>query len=375
MLRFLSAGESHGNLIMGILEGIPSNLILDEDYINNDLKRRQKGYGRSPRMNIERDKINFLSGLDNLVTTGAPIGFYIENLGKQIKKEEFFTPRPGHCDLSGILKYNQPGGRNILERASARETAIRVAVGGMCKILLNEFGITINSHVTKIGGVSSSDNYYNSHGLDFVQSEKSILSIIDKNSQEKAMEAIDLATKEGYSLGGEIQLIAGGIPVGLGSHIQWDRKLDGEIGKAVLSIPGIKAVEFGIGSSFADSKGSNSFDEISYNYEKGYYRNTNRAGGIEGGISNGEDIVLCATMKPIPTQRSPLNSVDMITKTNSKAFSERADICAVPAAAVVVEAMVSYVLAKELLNKFGGDSMEELRSNYNNYTENIIKMR
>lgn len=375
MLRFLSAGESHGSMLMGIVEGIPANLKLNIDSINHELSRRQKGYGRSERMKLEKDQINIISGLDQNITTGAPIGFFMENRGNNIKKDEIFTPRPGHGDLAGLLKYNQPGGRNILERASARETAIRVAVGAICKEFLKEFHISVNSHVTKIAGISSKFDYYSALDLNFHQAEKSILSIMDQDAENSIMTAIDEATKEGHSLGGSIQIVVKGVPVGLGSHIQWDRKLDGQIAQAVLSIQGIKSIEFGIGNNFSNTIGSNSFDEISYDYEKGYYRKSNRAGGIEGGISNGEDIVLSATMKPIPTQRKPLNSVDILTKKEAKAFSERTDICAVPAAAVVVEAMIAFVISKEITNKFGGDSMEETRNNYIGYLENIIKKR
>lgn len=375
MLRFLSAGESHGNKIMGILEGIPANLELNIDIINKELARRQKGYGRSSRMTIEKDQIEIIAGLNGNLTTGAPIGFLIDNKGTNIKKEEIFTPRPGHGDLAGLLKYNQPGGRNVLERASARETAIRVAVGGICKEYLKQLNIFVFSHVTKIAGIRSRFDYYSTLDLDYNISENSILSVMDQEAEKQMIDAIDKATNEGYSLGGEIQLVVKGAPVGLGSHVQWDRKLDGQIGQAVLSVQGIKSIAIGLGHEFSNSQGFNSFDEIFYDYTKGYFRKTNRAGGIEGGISNGEDIVLKATMKPIPTQRTPLRSVDINTKKEAKAFHERADICAVPAAAVVVEAMVAYTIAKEIIEKFGGDSMEELKNNYSNYIEEIIMKR
>ncbi len=372
MIRFLTAGESHGTCLIGIIEGIPANLYLDIDFINNELKRRQAGYGRSQRMKIENDQVKILSGVNGNLTTGNPISILIENRGRNIELVEITKPRPGHGDLVGALKYNQIGGRNILERASARETAMRVAIGSICKLLLKELNIFINSHVINIGGVESKINYYS--GLkseDLKLADESIIRVIDKESEKKMIEIIEEAKEEGNSLGGRIEIIGRNLPVGLGSHISWDRKLDARLAAALMSIQGIKAVELGLGTTASELKGSVFQDEIIYTDK--FSRKSNNAGGIEAGISNGEDLVLRATMKPIPTLRKALETVDMITKEKALAQFERSDICAVPSASIVAENMVAFVIADEILRKFGGDFMEELKINYNNYVDYLEK--
>lgn len=370
MIRLLTAGESHGEGLLGIIDGIPANLYFDEAFINGELSRRQKGYGRSNRMLIEKDEIKVLSGVRNNYTYGGPISIFIKNRGTNIDLVEVTKPRPGHGDLVGALKYNQKGGRNILERASARETAMRVALGSICKLILNEFNIKINSHVVNIGGVESRKTYYKGANLDEIsKSKKSDIMVIDSESEGLMIEKIKTAMKNGDTLGGAIELVVDNVPPGLGSHINWDTKLDGLLGQALFSIPGIKAVEFGLGEEVAFSLGSMLHDEIIY--DKGYRRKTNNAGGIEAGISNGEHIVIKIFMKPIPTLKKPLETVDMVTKEKAFALSERSDTCAVPAASIVAESMVAFVLAREFLKKFGGDFLEEVKENYNSYIKHI----
>lgn len=370
MIRLLTAGESHGEGLLGIIDGIPANLYFDEAFINGELSRRQKGYGRSNRMLIEKDEIKVLSGVRNNYTYGGPISIFIKNRGTNIDLVEVTKPRPGHGDLVGALKYNQKGGRNILERASARETAMRVALGSICKLILNEFNIKIYSHVVNIGGVESRKTYYKGANLDEIsKSKKSDIMVIDSESEGLMIEKIKTAIKNGDTLGGAIELIVDNVPPGLGSHINWDTKLDGLLGQALFSIPGIKAVEFGLGKEVAFSLGSMLHDEIIY--DKGYRRKTNNAGGIEAGISNGEHIVIKIFMKPIPTLKKPLETVDMVTKEKAFALSERSDTCAVPAASIVAESMVAFVLAREFLKKFGGDFLEEVKENYNSYIKHI----
>ena len=371
MIRFLTGGESHGKGLVGIIEGFPANLYFDIDYINNELKRRQKGYGRGNRMNIEIDEVLVLSGINNGHTTGNPISIMIKNKGTNIDLVEITRPRPGHGDLAGALKYNQKGGRNTLERASARETAMRVAVGSICKLLLKEFNIQIYSHVIQIGQIKSFKNYYN--GIDkedLVKADESSVRVLDGQVEDLMVKTIEEAKKEGDTLGGIVELIVANVPVGLGSYTNWDRKLDGKIACSIMSIPGIKGVEIGLGFNTSSSFGSQVHDEIYYD-DNSYYRETNNAGGIEAGVSNGEDIVLRAAMKPIPTLKRPLKTVDMKTKEGVLAQFERSDVCAVPSASIVAEGMLSYVLANEMMLKFGGDSMEEIKTNYENYINSL----
>lgn len=366
MIRFLTSGESHGESLTGIIDGIPSNIHLDIDYINNQLKRRQMGFGRSSRMEIENDKIEILSGINKGYTTGNPIGISIKNKGRNIELVEVIKPRPGHGDLVGALKYNQIGGRNILERASARETAMRVALGSICRLILKEFGINIYSHVINIGGINSRLNYYSGLKLSEIhKADNSPIRVLDKDSEGSMINCIEDANLEGDSLGGIVEVIVDNLPPGLGSHANWDRKLEGKLAASIISIQGMKAVEFGQGKEAASIRGSKFQDEIIYHNK--YKRKTNNAGGIEAGISNGEDIVIRATMKPIPTLKRPLNTVDMRTKEKALAQFERSDICAVPSASIVAESVVAYVIADEFLKKFGGDNLEEIRTNYDNY--------
>ncbi|MGB9780979.1 chorismate synthase [Caldanaerobacter sp.] len=347
-MRYLTAGESHGEALIAIIEGLPSNLFIDIEFINKELERRQKGYGRGGRMAIEKDKIHIISGIRDGRTTGAPLAMEIRNRDyKNWKDKEIpavTKPRPGHADLPGCIKYNQKDIRNILERASARETAVRVAVGSVAKIFLKELDIYLKSKILEIGGAKR---------------------------EEKWKRLIERAKKEGDTLGGIIEVVIEGVPVGLGSHTQWDRKLDAILAYHVMSVQGIKGVEFGLGFEASKLPGSMVHDEIYYEKDRGFYRKTNNAGGIEGGISNGSPIVIRAAMKPIPTLLKPLDSVDMITKEKTKAAYERSDVTAVEAAACVIEAVCAWAIADECLKKFGGDSMEEVKRNYEAYKEYV----
>lgn len=366
MIKLMTAGESHGESLIGIIEGIPANLSIDVEYINKQLSKRQKGFGRSERMTIEKDEINIISGVNNGLTTGAPIAISIKNKGTNIPLPEVIKPRPGHGDLVGALKYDQVGGRNILERASARETAMKVALGSICNLFLKEFNIEIYSHVINIGGIKSNVNYYSGlEEIHLVDIQSSEINVVDKNSEKEMIKLIQNAKEDGDTLGGRIELIAKNLPVGLGSHINWEKKLDAKLAYAIMGIQGIKSVEFGMGSESSNILGSNYQDEIIF--EDTYKRKTNHAGGIEAGMSNGEDLVVRATMKPIPTLRKPLETVDMITKEKVTAQFERSDVCAVASASIVVESMVAYVLANAFIEKFGGDSMREIKANYSSY--------
>lgn len=374
MIRFLTAGESHGDKLIGILEGLPANLKINTGYIDYELSRRQKGYGRSERMNIESDKVQIVSGVEDNITTGAPISLIINNLAREIKNNEFQQPRPGHADLAGLIKYNQKDAKNILERASARETAMRTAIGAICKIFLSNFGIKIFSHVISISDVESKYNYYESGPeLDFTLAENSILRMIDPNAEQIAKERIDFGFEEGFTLGGKVELIIKNVPVGIGSHIQWDRRLDGKIAQSMMSIPGVKSVEIGLGENIKNYHGNLSNDEIFYSEKKGYYRKTNFSGGIEGGISNGEDIVIKITMKPIPTQRKPLKTINIVTKEETVAFAQRSDVCAVASLSIVAEAMAAIAITEAFMEKFSGDSMEEVKNNFINYQNYVDK--
>lgn len=370
MIRFLTGGESHGESLLGIIEGLPANLYFDVEYINHELGRRQKGYGRSQRMTIEKDEIKVLSGVNKGYTTGNPISIMINNKGTNIELVEVKRPRPGHGDLAGALKYNQKGGRNILERASARETAMRVAVGSICKLLLKEFNIDIFSHVVQIGDIKASTNINNRSKGELLKADESIFRVLDKKAEKLMMEKIEKTREEGDTLGGIIEVIGINIPVGLGSYTNWDRKLDGKIAYSIMSIPGIKGIEFGLGFNISNGLGSQIHDEIYYG-ANGYYRKSNNAGGMEAGVSNGEDIVFRAVMKPIPTLKKPLKTIDMETKEEVLAQFERSDVCAVPSASIVAENMLAYVLANEIMIKFGGDSMEEVKSNFHSYVNNL----
>ncbi len=380
MLRYLTAGESHGELLLGIIEGMPAGLLIRVTDIDRDLARRQGGYGRGGRMKIEKDSVKIYTGVRWGRTLGSPIGLMIrnkdwENWRDKMSPDPMFLnsadavtrPRPGHADLAGALKYNTPDIRNILERSSARETAMRVAVGSVSKRLLDEFGIEVISQVLSIGNVYSKVPKISMQELK-KRVEASELRCADPEAEKRMKHRIDEARLAGDSLGGVIEVTVTGVPAGLGSHVQWDRKLDGKLTAALMSIQAIKGVEVGAGFGTANRPGSQVHDEIFWSKKEGFYRKSNMAGGIEGGISNGEPIVLRAAMKPIPTLMKPLRSVDMASKKPFKASVERSDVCAVPAAGVVAEAAVAFEIASAMVEKFGGDSMEEMRRNHHWYT-------
>lgn len=370
MLRVLTAGESHGKGLVGIIEGLPSNLELNIDKVNDDLARRQKGYGRGERMRIEKDTLEVISGLRGRRTLGSPLAFIIHNKDFENWREYMdpininktdklvLKPRPGHADLPGVLKYNFSDIRNVLERSSARETAVRVAAGSIISQLMEVFDIRAASHVTSIGTVAL--NYDTIPFNTLQRAEESLVRCVDKVVSEDMIKAIEKAKKEGDSLGGTFQIQITGAPVGLGSYVHWDRKLDAKLAYSLMSIQGIKGIEIGDGFRQSQRPGSEAQDEIFYNEAKGYHRMTNRAGGIEGGMSNGEDIIVSCAMKPIPTLYKPLKTVDIITKQQVEAAVERSDSCAVPAASVVGEMVAISVIAEEFLNKLGGDSIEEI---------------
>ncbi len=335
MLRYLTAGESHGKSLLAILEGMPANLSLSEDDINRELARRQQGYGRGERMKIEDDKVEILSGVKNGKTIGSPIALQIKNKSTEINAP-ITRPRPGHADLVGAIKYNQDDMRNVLERASARETASRVAVGAICKKFLSEFQIIISSRIIHIGGLADETEWH---------------------------KAIDKAKAEGDSLGGVFEVKVENVPVGLGSYVHYDRRLDGVLAQALMSIPAIKGVEIGLGFEAAKMPGSKVQDEI-FIEKCCLARKTNNAGGLEGGVSNGQLIILRAAMKPISTLKKPLKTIDFKTKEAVEAHVERSDVCAVEAAAVIGEAVTAFEIAKAFLEKFGGDSLEEVRHHF-----------
>ncbi len=388
LFRFLTSGESHGKCLTAIVEGMPSGVAIDINYINNELARRQTGYGRGGRMKIEKDTAVILSGVRHGISTGAPICIQIENRDwenwkipmsagavelneenlKLIEEKKIKNVRPGHADYAGALKYNHTDVRNILERSSARETAIRVAVGAIAKCLLKQFDIEGISYVTQIGNALADEV---DNPFDFFDDiENSELRVLSQNDFEKMKSEIDNAKANGDTIGGSFKVIYKNVPVGLGSHVHWDRKLDGMLAQAVMSIQAVKSVEIGLGSKAAQLTGSKTHDEIFVNNGK-YERKTNNAGGIEGGISNGEDIIVSASMKAIPTMIKPLNSVALDTRENVSAHFERSDVCAVPACSVVAEAMCAIILADAMMEKFSHDSFDEMKINYENYIKRI----
>jgi chorismate synthase len=383
MVRFLTAGESHGRALVVILEGIPAGLSLDFEQINNQLRRRQGGYGRGRRMAIESDRADVLSGVRRGETIGGPIAMTIQNRdwpnwqhtmsieaepdasAGGARRAAVTRPRPGHADLAGVAKFGRGDIRDILERASARETAARVAAGGVARQLLKAAGIRLASHVFAIGAARLPDDTAVSFERASALSDDAPLRCVDAEVEARMMAEVDAAREAGDTRGGAFEVIATGVPPGLGSYTQWDRKLDGLLAQALMSIPAIKAVGIGLGPEAAYRPGSMVHDEIvndpSGARSTGLARPTNRAGGLEGGVTNGEDLRVSAWMKPISTLMKPLRSVDLTTMTEAAAAIERSDVCAVPAAAVVGEAMVALVLAGALLDKFGGDSLSELR--------------
>lgn len=390
MLRFLTAGESHGKGLTGIIEGMPAGVPVFKEEIDRELKRRQQGYGRGGRMKIESDEVEILSGIRWGKTLGSPIALFIKNRDwanweKAMNPDKAFEsshppvtrPRPGHADLAGFLKYQHSDIRNVLERSSARETAMRVAIGAVAKQFLKNFDIKIGSFVTGIGsaerGIETA--YIKEQQLLELASlaENSSVRCPWKETEAEFINVIDEAIKNGDSVGGSFIVFATGVPAGLGSYVHWDRKLDSRIAMGIMSIQAIKAVEIGDGVMLGKKFGSEVMDEIFY--DKIFYRKTNHMGGIEGGISNGMPVIVRATMKPIPTLRKPLSSVDIFTKEPSLASYERSDICAVPAAAVIAEAVLAWHIAEAFLEKFGGDSLEETKSNFSSYQKQIMEIK
>ena len=381
--RFLTSGESHGKCLNAIIEGIPAGIRIKASVINEDLARRQVGYGRGGRMKIEKDTVEIKSGVRFGKSTGAPICLEIKNKDyenwqevmntehqdypaqetlKKIEEKSFTTVRPGHADYAGSIKYNFTDLRNVLERSSARKTAIEVAVGSVAKQILKEFGIMGFSHVVQIGNVKL-DFYPKTYTLIKEKAEKSDVRCADDLTADRMRNAIDEAAQAGDTLGGKFEVIFGNLPVGLGSYVHWDRCLDGRLAQAVMSIPAVKAVEVGAGVDAASLKGSQMHDEI-FVKNKNVYRHTNNAGGIEGGMTNGEALVIKGTMKAIPTMRKPLATVDIKDMQPASAHFERSDTCAVPACAVVAEARIAIILADELLTKIGGDNFVEMKAHY-----------
>lgn len=348
--RFLTAGESHGKCLTGIIEGVPAGFVIDLEFINDELKRRQSGYGRGDRMRIESDTVEITSGVRFGKTTGAPICLQVvnkdfanwteimsvEKLADEEVAKTFTKPRPGHADFSGAIKYDLSDLRDVLERSSARKTAIDVAIGAIAKQILKEFGITCSSKVLSTGG---------------------------ETEEDKIKVKIDWAKEQGDTLGGKFEVVFNNLPVGLGTHVHWDRKLDGLIAQAVMSIPAVKAVEIGLGVECANVLGSEMHDELFVENDK-YMRKTNNAGGLEGGMTNGEDLVVKAVMKPIPTLKKSLSTIDFKDNSQTEAHFERSDVCAVYACSVVAESMVAMVLADAFLEKFGNDNITEIKKSY-----------
>ncbi len=401
MIRFLTAGESHGKCLSLIIEGVPAGLRLSTEDINRDLKRRQIGYGRGDRMKIESDLAEITAGVRRGVTLASPISVIIQNkdwenwndiMSVEDRKNgvdsdrSFARPRPGHADFAGGIKYGQRDLRNILERASARETATRVAVGAVAKRILEEINVFVTSFVTQIGECSINNLWQFvedarclqfSSKADFLEFQEKIdispVRCPDPIAEKQMINEINLTKDSGDSIGGIFQVMAFNVPIGLGTYVHWDRRLDARIAYALMSIPAIKGVEFGLGFELAKRKGSKAHDEIFYDPKTGFYHKTNNAGGIEGGISNGETIVVRAVMKPIPTLKSPLKSVDLISKEPFMAFKERSDVCAVPSAGVVAEAMVAIELANAMLEKFGCDTISEIKRSFESYRQYIAE--
>jgi len=375
MLRFLDAGESHGRSIVAILEGLPFGIPVNSEIIDKELYRRRMGYGRSARMDIESDQVRIISGVRMGVTLGSPIALEVRNAESE-KWEKVMSVeakqnipvltqlRPSHADLAGAIKYGTRDVRTILERASARETVGRVSAGAIAKSFLRIFDIEIYSHVLSVNKVQARIDY-ESLNIEFLKkADQDPMRCLDPEASQQMIREIDEAREKGDSLGGVFEVIAFGIPIGLGSHVQWDRRLDGRIAASIMSIQAIKGVEIGCGFTLSGMRGSEAADQIYHEEGKGFRHSSNRAGGIEGGITNGEPVVARAAMKPIPTLTSPLDSIDLCNKKRIKAAVERADVCAVPAAAVIAESALAFVLADALLEKLGGDNIEEMKERY-----------
>ena len=390
MIRFTTAGESHGPALISILEGVPAGLHLLAANVNVELARRQQGYGRGRRMQIEQDEIEFLSGVRAGETLGSPIAMLVRNRDWKnwqeimdpaphtgdpaLRRRAVTRPRPGHADLTGMLKYGRDDARDVLERASARETTARVAAGAVCKCLLATFGVRIGSHLVHLGGIDAEPSGALPVDLN-AASDASPLRTLDAAAEARMIAAIDAAKASGNTLGGICEVVVTGLPAGLGSHVSWDRKLDGRLAAAIMSIPAVKGVEIGLGFEAARRTGADVHDEISRDAASattgGVRRRTNRAGGLEGGMTTGEPLVLRVAMKPISTLMRPLGTIDVATGQAAAAVAERSDVTAVPAMGVIAEAMTALVLANAWVEKFGGDSVVETRRNVEGYVADI----
>lgn len=382
MLRYLTSGESHGKSLISILDGVPANIELNIDEINYELEKRQGGYGRGGRMKIEKDKINILGGVRGKITLGGPISIEIKNKDYEnwikymnpMEDIDFETKkvdkvRPGHADLVGCLKYDFEDARNVLERSSARETASKVAIGAICKQVLKNFDIDFTSHVVQIGNVKDNNKYE----FDYIKEnvDKSKVRCINKEVEKEIIKEIDKVKSEGDTLGGVVEIRVKNLIPGLGSYTQFDKKIDGELAMHLMSVQAIKGVEIGIGFDVANNPGSTVMDEIYYDNENGIKRKTNQLGGIEGGMTTGEEVVIRCAMKPIPTLYKPLKSINVNTLESYNASIERSDNCAVPACSVVCENVVAFVICKYFLDKIGGDNLNDLKSNYNSYIKRL----
>ncbi len=387
MLRFETAGESHGECLVATLTGLPAGVPISIEAIDRELWRRQQGYGRGGRMKIETDHAHIVSGVRHSQTIGSPVAVLLENKdwknwtdalpvedidGAEDKKKPLTRPRPGHADLAGVLKYNFHDARYVLERASARETTARVAAGGLAKAFLGEFGIAVLSHVIAVGEarLERAAGWEELVGLS--KRDEVLLSCVDAETEQRMKAVVDQAYRTGDTVGGVFEVVAHGAPPGLGSHIAWDTRLDGKLAQAIVSMQAVKGVEVGFAAEGSASFGSKVQDTIHYDREqRRFTRGANRAGGLEGGMTNGQDIVVRGMLKPISTLRRPLESVDIVTREPALAAYERSDVCVVPAAGVIGEAMVALVLAGAMLEKFAGDSLQETRRNYDGYLEQV----
>ena len=392
MLRFSTAGESHGESLVALISGLPAGVPVDQAFLDHELWRRQQGYGRGGRMRIERDTAHILSGVRHGKTIGSPVAMTLANrdwknweeilpveTGDPEKHKAVASPRPGHADLAGALKYDFPDARYVLERASARESAARVACGALAKMLLKSLGIEVASHVIRVGSAELSREVGFAEVAALADREEVLLACVDAESEARMKAEVDIALRTGDTIGGVFEVLVHGLPPGVGTHVNWDERLDGLLAQAVMSLQAVKAVELGRGVTAAQSLGSTVHDAIAYEAEPAvggapftkFSRDHNNAGGIEGGISNGEDLVVRGYLKPISTLRRPLASVSFATREVTKAAYERSDVCVVPAAGVAAEAMVALCVARLVLEKFGGDSLGELQRNYNGYCEQI----
>ena len=399
MLRFSTAGESHGEALVALVSGLPAGIPVDQERLGRELWRRQQGYGRGGRMRIERDAAHILSGVRHGYTIGSPVAMTLANndwknweeilpvaAGEQEKHKAVKSPRPGHADLAGSLKYDFPDARYILERASARESAARVACGALAKMLLAQFGVTVGSHTVRVGAVELGRNAAWPEIAAVNAKEEILLNCVDPEVEARMKSEVDRALKTGDTVGGVFEVVVHGLPPGIGTHVNWDERLDGLLAQAVMSLQAVKAVELGRGVTAAQAMGSTVHDAIGYTREidslepedggakyTKFSRETNNAGGIEGGISNGEDLVIRGYLKPISTLRRPLASVSFAGREDVKAAYERSDVCVVPAAGVAAEAMVALTVARLMIDKFGGDSLREMQRNFTGYTQQIQK--